>query len=248
MTRVMTPAARERARVRTPLVLLSVAVWVLLFEMSHRPGPMIDSLVPGHAPGLGVVAAVVSVAVSWVLMVVAMMAPLLVAPVGHVWAQSFVARRIRAVGLFLCGYLAVWTLVGLALVGLGLAVLRAGVAPPVAVGVVAGAVGWQCSPVKQRCLNRLRAHPGLAAFGRAADLDACRFGCTHGAWCAGSCWALMLLTVLAPWGMSVMLAAMAWFVAERLDRPQPPGWRVRVPARAARLAVAHLRRASSSSY
>ncbi len=130
----------------------------------------------------------------------------------------------------------------MALVGLCVAVLRTGVAHRVVVaGVVVGGVGWQSSPLKQRCFNRLRGHPGLAAFGRAADLDMLRFGCTHAIWCVGSCWALMLLPLVTPWGMAVMLAVMVWFVAKRLDRPRPPGWRVRVPARAARLAVAHLR-------
>jgi predicted metal-binding membrane protein len=99
-----------------------------------------------------------------------------------------------------------------------------------------------CSPVKQRCLNRLHAHPPLAAFGTAADLAALRFGSTHALWCVGSCWALMLLPLLIGYGhLGVMCAVALWLAAERLDDPQPLRWRLRGPGKVVRLVVAHLR-------
>ena len=61
-------------------------------------------------------------------------------------------------------------------------------------------LAWQCSPAKQVCLNRCHALRELAAFGRAADTDALIFGATQGVWCAGSCWAWMLLPLLLPGG------------------------------------------------
>ena len=108
------------------------------------------------------------------------------------------------------------------------------------------ALVWQCSPAKQRCLNRGRAHPALAAAGRAADIDVLRFGVTHGCWCIGSCWALMMLSVLVPRAHVLAMAVVSlWLVAERMDSPASPCWRLRAPARAARLAITALDKATA---
>ena len=61
-------------------------------------------------------------------MVVAMMSPLLVAPLRHVCQRSFAKRRVRASLLFIAGYLVVWLAAGAALQPLAL-VLRSGLAP-----------------------------------------------------------------------------------------------------------------------
>jgi len=101
---------------------------------------------------------------------------------------------------------------------------------------------WQLSPAKQRSLNRCHARPALSAFGSAADLDALRFGSMQGIWCVGSCWALMLLPVLVSgWHVAAMAAVALWLSAERLDTPVPPRWGLRVPAKAARIALAQTR-------
>jgi predicted metal-binding membrane protein len=101
------------------------------------------------------------------------------------------------------------------------------------------AVVWQCSPLKQRCLNRCHSQAQLAAFGATAYFDALRFGLTHGMWCVGACWALMLLPLLVSAGHGAAMAAVAlWLLAERLDTPMPPRWRLRGPAKAVRLAIA----------
>ena len=101
---------------------------------------------------------------------------------------------------------------------------------------------WQFSPIKQRCLNRCHAHAELAAFGPAADIGALRFGLTHGVWCAGSCWALMLLPLLVSRGhVAAMAAVSLWLFSERLDRPMAPRWRLRGPGKAGRIAVAQVR-------
>jgi len=95
---------------------------------------------------------------------------------------------------------------------------------PLAVLALAACV-WQCSPGKQRCLNRSHRHPELAAFGLAADRDALRFGMAHGVWCVGSCWALMLLAVsIMTWHHLAMGAITLLMVSERLEAPRPPAW------------------------
>jgi predicted metal-binding membrane protein len=202
---------------------------------SGTPPASLDLLLAHNSPA--------SLAVGWALMLAAMMTPVLIAPVRHIRDRSFAHRRARAIALFVAGYAAVWMAAGVMLLALAQAVRL--VAPesfvPLAL-VTTIALIWQFSPFKQRCLNRGHAHPELAAFGRAADIDALRFGWTHGVWCVGSCWALMLLPLLVSRGhVAAMAAVTLWLFAERLDRPMPPCWRLRGPGKAARIAVAQAR-------
>jgi len=238
----MTPAARERAQVRTPVLFISAAAWILLVAgpggtalSAHCPPAMAASLkllLAVNPPAV--------LAAGWALMLAAMMAPMLIAPVRHVRDSSFARRRARAIMLFVAGYAAVWMAAGAMLMALALAVRLA--APEswlvVALGTVIALV-WQFSPFKQRCLNRGHAHFELAAFGVAADIGALRFGLTHGVWCVGSCWALMLLPLLVSRGhVAAMAAVSLWLFAERFDTPMPPRWRLRGPGRAARIVIA----------
>jgi predicted metal-binding membrane protein len=184
-----------------------------------------------------------SVASSWALMVAAMMFPVLMAPLRHVRARSFARRRTWAMGLFVAGYAAVWMAAGVGLEAMALAV-RSAAPPPFACLSLAAAIAlaWQVSPAKQRCLNRCHRRPHLAAFGAAAARDVFDFGLTHGASCAGACWALMLLTLLVGNGHVLSMIAIALFIfAERLENPAPLAWRWRVPAKALRIATAQAR-------
>ena len=152
-------------------------------------------------------------------MLVAMMSPVLISPIGHLRLRSFAYRRARAITLFVAAYAAIWIVLGGALVAVALAAtLFAPQSYLPAAGAALLALVWQSSPIKQRCLNRCHAHPELAAFGVAADIDALRFGTTHGIWCAGSCWALMLCPMLVPSGQNVAMVAAAVVVFERTAR------------------------------
>jgi len=246
----MTPAARERMRVRTPLLVLSASAWILLLagtgggaaSMHHVAAVLpagqavpLDALAAHLRPG--------SLIWSVVLMLAAMMLPLLTAPVGHVRAQNFLHRRERAIALFLAGYASIWVVAAALLVALSLAIqavtVTASLLGPLVVTIV---LVWQFSPVKQRCLNRTHVHPPLAAFGAAGFAAAFRFGVTHAGWCVGSCWALMLVPWLIPAGhVAAMAAVTLWISAERLDRPTRPRWRIRLPTTAAGLVAAHAR-------
>ena len=234
----MTPAARERAQVRGPVLFVSAAAWILLlFEPSGMPGHA------HHSPAMAEAKAPLGLALGWGLMLAAMMGPLLIAPIRHVRDRSFARRRARAIALFAIGYTAVWMAAGAVLLAMSLAIRQAAPESPVRLALAAViAMVWQFSPVRQRCLNRGHAHPQLPAFGRAADIGALRFGLTHGVWCAGSCWALMLLPLLISRGHLIAMAAVTlWLLGERLERPLPPRWRLQVPRRAARLVVTQAR-------
>lgn len=224
----MTPAARQRLRVRIPLFAASGVAWASLVSDPHAAGFC-------SMPSMRMT----TLAAGSTLMFVAMMLPMIGAPVLHVSSQSFARRRLRSVTLFIGAYGAVWIAGGVALL-----LLAAGIvlSPAAIAAAVAAAAVWQCSPLKQRCLNHGHNHSSLAAFGAAADRDALAFGLTHGLWCVGSCSALMLVPMLFPTAHIPAMAAMTlWIAGERLDRPTPPRWCLRWPRKSIRIAVGQVR-------
>jgi predicted metal-binding membrane protein len=115
---------------------------------------------------------------------------------------SRAARRPSMTAAFVAGYLAVWIAFGLLAYGVYwiLAELRPGVlawdrgGPWVAGGAVLAAAAYQLTPLKRVCLRHCRSplHFLLARW-RAGRIGALRMGAEHGAYCAGCCWALMLV-------------------------------------------------------
>jgi predicted metal-binding membrane protein len=105
-------------------------------------------------------------------------------------------------GCFVSGYLGVWIAFGL----LAYAIYRAVAAfgpgalawdrrgPWIAGAAVIAAGAYQLTPLKRACLRHCRSplHFLLARW-RPGRLGALRMGATHGAYCTGCCWALMLV-------------------------------------------------------
>jgi predicted metal-binding membrane protein len=179
-------------------------------------------------------------ALGWVLMVVAMMFPLAIAPLRHLRERSFARRRGRSMLLFVSGFAAVWMIAGVILQAMALIARWAVPAPLVCLMLsIAAAVLWQVSPPKQWFLNRCHRRPKLAAFGFAADRDAFWFGVKNGAACAGACWALMLPMLLIGWGQLPAMIVMTLFAfAESLESPAGLAWRWRGGAKAWRIIAA----------
>jgi predicted metal-binding membrane protein len=163
----------------------------------------------------------------------AMMPPLLAPQLRHVVARSLTRRRIRAALLFLLGYLLMWLMAG-AVLTLG-SLLLGSVAIAAAVPRLAAAaliaVFWQATPLKQSSLNRCHGKPPLAAFGLRAEADAFGYGAAHGAWCIGSCWALMLLPLAAGPSLHfpVMAVVMIMLIVERARVPKLVRWGAALP-------------------
>ena len=253
----MSERERARRRVATGLLLGSGLGWAGLLAAPDHALLLAFCRGDGGAwswPSLRILldaAPLAPLAAHWALMLAAMMLPTLVSPLMHVHQRSFRQRRPRAFVLFLTGYIAVWMLAGVLLTLVHLstnAALSPSASPPLWPALVAAAVAlvWQCSPAKQRCLNRSHTHRALAAFGRAADRDALAFGLEHALWCVGSCWALMLVPMLMAHGhLAAMLVVTAVMVAERLDAPAPLRWRLRGLGTAIRLLTARARHARS---
>jgi predicted metal-binding membrane protein len=232
----------QRSQLWAPVLIASAVAWMLL---AFQPMPAFCSISMMQAADLKEPASALNLVASfssgWALMLAAMMLPSLVISIRHVRDQSFTDRRVRSIAFFLAGYGAVWLLAGAVLLALASAIHR--IDDRTELLAVSGiAILWQCSPLKQRCLNRNHAHPALSAFGWVADLDAFRFGARHGFWCFGSCWALMLLTMVVSRGqVAIMFTVAMWLFAERLERPMAPCWSFRGPGKAARLLVAQMR-------
>jgi len=152
--------------------------------------------------------------VMWQAMMVATMTPTVAPWVG---AYARLVGDMRGGGThgpsfaFAGGYFAIWLVysVGAALVQL--VVIRAGLLPPegpspVVAGTVLIAAGvFQFTPVKQACLSHCRNPLSfLLSRWRGGPPHAFRLGATHGAYCVGCCWLLMLT------GFAVGLMNLAW--------------------------------------
>jgi len=244
-------SARAVAPVRDRVLLVSAVAWILLLGW---PGSMVTV---AHCPvtssggtpfpaSFQMVLAMnppSAMAAGWAVMLVAMMSPVLIPPLSHVWQSSFTSRRARSMALFVSGYAVIWMALGVVLLATELVLALLTPQPYLAAASLAIiALIWQFSPIKQRCLNRCCAHAELAVFGAAADFDALRFGITHGVWCAGSCWALMLVPMLLTRGHMVAMAVVSVLIfSERLEQPMPPCWRPRGLGKMKRIVTAQAR-------
>lgn len=222
---------------RRPQILLWLVVlllagigWVITVIQSRGMGGMAD--MPGMTPGPDPVLLFLPV---WVSMMVAMMFPS-VAPMVSIYAA--VGRNKRSGGVsavptwvFLAGYLAVWTLFGVGAYLLSLAVPAVGMAAPglrthspLVGGIVLVLAGlYQWSPFKGVCLRHCRSPLGFLLHSwRDGYRGAFSMGFTHGAYCAGCCWGLMVVLFvvgLMNLGWMVLLAAVIF--AEKVFRHGP---------------------------
>ncbi len=229
---------RDRVVVAVALAALTALAWsyILWLAAATDPGAMISSdmrmipslardLVPARAPWSLVEAAYVFA--MWAALMVAMMTPsaapliLVHERVGEPAADQ--GKLFLATGWLVAGYLLAW--LGLALAatiaqwGLDSAALlnpkMAGVSRVFAgvVLIVAGLYQW--TPIKNVCLAQcqspmtfIQQHGGF----RCGPAGAVRLGLRYGAYCAGSCWALMALLFVGGVMNVLWIAAISAFV------------------------------------
>ncbi len=164
-----------------------------------------------------------TLALSWVLMLTAMTAPLLHRPLAQVSAMSFAERRWRATGLFVTGFMMTW-LLAIALLMLCALALRIGFGGSPFLPfllVLSASIVWQGTSMRQQSLNRCHAFAPLPAFGLAAEWGSMRFGFANARACVGACWPLMLLPFVAGAAhLCVMAGAAIIMFADRYARPR----------------------------
>jgi predicted metal-binding membrane protein len=159
----------------------------------------------------------------WVVMVVAMMLPT-TAPLVATFRTIVSGRRRpgRLVASLIGGYTAVWTLVGACAIAADdlmhrlVPTPRDGATPWVMVVVLAVSSVYQFTPLKRRCVDSCRS-PFLFISqrwrGGAPGWEAFRIGVSHGWFCVGCCWTLMIVVFAIGMGnlgwMFVVSAVMA---------------------------------------
>jgi predicted metal-binding membrane protein len=180
---------------RTTIALLAASVaawaatiaWAGLADMGAMPGTMGMSLLTFIA--------------MWTLMMAAMMLPS-VGPFIGVYQRTITEHRGSRLTVLAGGYLAVWSASGVVAFAIAdwfgeLAGQNDRVVQAVAVLTFASVGVYQLSPLKFRCLSHCRSPLGhlVHYLGFQGPLRDLRAGVSHGWFCLGCCWALMLLMV-----------------------------------------------------
>jgi predicted metal-binding membrane protein len=158
----------------------------------------------------------------WVTMMAAMMLPS-AAPMVLLFAKVSGSRREQGAfvptWVFVAGYIAVWTVYGLAAYGAYRLIVAAGTdwlawdraGPYVAGGALVAAGLYELTPLKDVCLKHCRSPLHFVLGGwRPGRVGAFRMGVEHGGFCVGCCWGLMLalfaLGVMSLFWMAVVAA------------------------------------------
>ena len=171
-------------------VALSIAAWIAILSM------------PRHSPSHQSTATNLVV---WLLMVVAMMFPLVIAQVRQAAFHSLWSRRHRAIGLFLAGYVVTWLAFGALVIFVqGQLAIDARASAIIAILI---AVAWQASPWKRRALGNCHRIMPLAPRGWRANWDCLSFGWRIGTACVGTCWALMIVCAVTDHSIWAMCLA-----------------------------------------
>ena len=175
------------------LIAASIAAWAGTVAWARSAGM-------GAMPGtMGM--SVVAFTAMWTLMMAAMMLPS-VGPFMGVYQRTMTASRLPRSLALAAGYLVVWGAVGVVAFVIAswfgdLAATNPTMAQVVAVATFALVGVYQLSPLKYRCLSHCRSPLGhlvhyLGFRGPFRDL---RAGISHGWFCLGCCWALMVLMI-----------------------------------------------------
>lgn len=174
---------------------------------------------------------------SWTAMMALMMTPTVGPWVAAYYRFGLTAgehlARVRGTLIFASGYFAVWSLFGAVL---AVAQMKFAITGAWSGVILAGAGLFQFTPLKQACLTHCR-NPFSFLLLRWKDgpLSAFRLGMSHGTFCLGCCWALMLTSLavgfMSLWWMAVLAALTC------VEQVMPWGARLRVPIGVALLVV-----------
>jgi predicted metal-binding membrane protein len=193
---------------------------------------LVRTAMPGEAMAMPMpappwsAAYLLSAFVMWLLMMVAMMLPSaspMILFYNRFARRSGMANAGAAVALFASAYVAVWAFFSLLAALLQAALVSAGAASAMELALgdrrIAGAllllVGlYQLSPLKRSCLGTCRSPLDFVMrLWRPGAAGAIRLGVTHGLYCLGCCWALMLLLFVGGVMNLAWIAALALLVA-----------------------------------
>jgi predicted metal-binding membrane protein len=187
-------------------------------------------------------------AMGWLLMTAAMMLPTTL-PLTRIFGRMVAGRSDGTLlhGLLITGYLVAWDGFGTAAFVLDRALHasltllawpgRHAELPGVMVLLLAG--GFQFSRLKYHCLDKCRTPRGFVMshwHGPRPRREAFLLGLTHGAYCVGCCWALMLVMFVVGTGNFGWMMVLGLVMA--VEKNHPWGRRLAAPLRAALLVMA----------
>jgi predicted metal-binding membrane protein len=221
--------ARPRASLVFVLIVVPLACWVWVVAMARDMyGPMSGAsawmmTVTWDAPRIVLLWAM------WAAMMAGMMLPS-VTPLLMLYARAMRNRalphpsvRIYAMAL---GYVAVWAAFSIGATALQLSLASAGILTMMmepsdtrwAAALLIAAGLYQLTPLKNACLDACRSPITLLTTGwREGISGAFRMGLSHGGYCLGCCWVLMLLLFAGGvMNLTVILALTAWVAIEKL--------------------------------
>ena len=216
---------RDRVVVATGLTLITVLAWGYTIylandmDMMGREMAMMPMMRPWSSGDF------VLMYVMWAVMMVAMMVPS-AAPMVLIFAAVYRKRREQTgafvpTGVFLAGYLVVWSAFSLAAVlsqyGLQRVALVSPMmettAPWLGASLLSAAGAFQFMPLKEACLAKCRTPIGfIMTEWREGSRGAFVMGLRHGAYCTGCCWALMALLFVGGVMNLLWVAFLAVFV------------------------------------
>jgi predicted metal-binding membrane protein len=218
---------RERLIVGGCLVAVVVLSWLYLLHLKaamDMSGMDMPGMVMLDTQEWGAITLLL-LFVMWAVMMVAMMVPsatpMIFAFLSLNQSRSATNRPLVPVGIFLLGYLVVWTaysaVATLAEWGLHQATLlsttMAATSPALNGGLLIAAGVFQLTPLKRACLKGCRSPLSfLMSEWRDGAAGAFVMGLRHGAYCLGCCWILMALLFVAGVMNLVWVAVIALLV------------------------------------
>jgi predicted metal-binding membrane protein len=228
---------RDRAVVIAGLIAVSTISWIYILggagmEMAAIPGGDPMAIRPQWTLGYSLL-----MLTMWWVMMVAMMLPS-AAPMVLLFAAIIRKERSRGgvhvpTGTFAAGYLAAWSGFSLGAVVLQWALEGLGLLSPM-MATTSAALGsilliaagiYQLTPLKDACLRHCRSPVEfISRHWRPGAAGAFAMGFTHGVFCLGCCWVLMVLLfyggVMNPW----WIAGLAIYVL--IEKLAPAGLRI----------------------
>jgi predicted metal-binding membrane protein len=225
----MSAIFRDRGIVVASLVVIAGLAWAYLFSLSQDMSGMEN--MPGMAMSSGP-APFSLTATMWAVMMVGMMLP---SASPMILLFIMVQRQkgstpVLMTAIFAAGYLLIWGGFALVAATLQTELEKGALLSPSLTFVstrVAGmtfllAAAYEFSPLKNRCLTQCSSPIGfITSHWRPGIAGALRMGLSHGTFCVGCCWALMLLLFTAGVMNLLWVAVLAVIVLVQKILPYP---------------------------
>lgn len=234
-------AGRWRDRLLALVIISAITAlgWLYLVRMNaampNDHGGMGQMIMPTMMPDM--TEQLVSAAVVWSIMMVAMMLPTAL-PAVMVF-DGLSRRRVPhgqpavSTGLFIAGYLAVWTGYSVLAAAGQVALSHAALLTPMlkstsqalSVAILLAAGGFQFTALKAMCVTQCRTpFAFFLAEWRDGKTGALVLGLKHGSYCVGCCWALMAVMFVV--GAMNLLWMAALTLLMLVEKVAPARWRI----------------------